>query len=64
MIKATLLTRVGLLWAWWYDAVMGHLVVHGVGEVRRLVLVDGHGRVVGEVSLVHHLEHVVTADLS
>ena len=43
---------------------MRHLVVHGIGEGRGLVLVDGHGGVVGEVGLVHHLEHVVTADLS
>ncbi len=43
---------------------MRHLVVHGVGKGRGLVLVDGHGGIVGEVGLVHHLEHVVTADLS
>ena len=44
-------------------AVVRDLVVEGEGEGRRVVLVDGHGRVVGEVGLVHHLEHVVAANL-
>lgn len=42
---------------------MEELVVQGVGPARRLVLVHGHGRVVGEVGVVQHLKHLVAADL-
>jgi hypothetical protein len=37
------------------------LVVQGVWEGGRLVVVDGHAGVVGEVGLVEHGEHVVPA---
>jgi hypothetical protein len=40
-----------------------HLVVEGEGEGGWAILVDGHGRVVREVGLERHLEHVVAADL-
>ena len=41
---------------------MCELVVHGVGEGGRLVVVYRHARVVREVGLVQHREHVVAAD--
>ena len=41
---------------------MRQFVVHGVGEGGREVVVDGHARVVGEVGLIQHGEHVVAAD--
>ena len=43
---------------------MGQLVVHGVGEGGRFVLVDRHRRVVREVGLVQHREHWVSWVLS
>ena len=39
-----------------------YLVVQRVGEAGRLVLVDWHGAVVGEVCVVHHGVHVVAPD--
>ena len=39
-----------------------YLVVESVGEAGRLVLVDGHGAVVGEVSVIHHRVHVVASN--
>lgn len=47
-----------------YHAVMGQLVVHGVRERGRFVLVDRHRRVVREVGLVQHREHRVSWFLS
>ena len=38
-----------------------NLVVESVGEAGRLVLVDGHGAVVGEVGVIHHRVHVVAS---
>lgn len=43
-------------------AVVEDLVVQGVRPARGLVLVHGHGRVVGEVGVVQALEHLVAAD--
>ena len=57
-------TWIGFFRAWWDHAIVRHFVVQGVGKGRRPILIDGHGRVVGEVGLVHHFKHVVTADLS
>ena len=42
----------------WLQALFS-LIVEGVGEGGRLVVVDGHAGVVGEVRLVQHGEHVV-----
>jgi hypothetical protein len=39
------------------------LVVERIRVARRLILVDRHRRVVGEVRIVQHLEHLVSADL-
>ena len=64
LIILSLLTWIGFFRAWWDHTVVGHFVVQGVGKSRRPILIDGHGRVVGEVGLVHHFKHVVTADLS
>ena len=64
IILLSLLTWIGFFRAWWDHTVVGHFVVQGVGKSRRPILIDGHGRVVGEVGLVHHFKHVVTADLS
>ena len=47
-----------------YHAVMGQLVVHGVRERGRFVLIDRHRRVVREVCLVQHREHRVSWFLS
>ena len=55
-------TRVGLVRAGRDHTVVGQLVVHRVGEGGRLVVVDGHGGVVGEVCLVQHGEHVVASN--
>lgn len=44
-------------------AVVEELVVEGVGPAGRSVLVDRHRRVVREVRLPQHFEHVVAADL-
>lgn len=48
----------------WDHAVVEELVVEGVGPAGRPVLVDRHRRVVREVRVPQHFEHVVTADLS
>jgi hypothetical protein len=61
--KPMSLTWVRFVRARWNHAVVGNLVVEGEGEGRGVVFVDGHGGVVGEVGLVHHLEHVVASDL-
>jgi hypothetical protein len=58
------ITWVRFFRAWRNHAVVSNFVVKSEWEGRRIVFVDWHGRVVGEVGLVHHLEHVVTADLS
>lgn len=42
---------------------MSDIVVQGVRVERGVVVEDGHGRVVREVGLVQHLEHVVAAHL-
>lgn len=42
---------------------MSDVVVQGVRVERGVVVEDGHGRVVREVGLVQHLEHVVAAHL-
>lgn len=47
----------------WDHAVVEELVVEGVGPAWRSVLVDRHRRVVSEVGVPQHFEHVVTADL-
>ena len=39
-----------------------NLVVESVWEAGRLVLVDGHGAVIGEVGVIHHRVHVVASD--
>ena len=57
------ITWVGLFWARRNHAVMRHFVVQCVREGRRPVFVDGHGGVIRKIRLVHHLEHVVTANL-
>lgn len=44
-------------------AVVEELVVEGVRPAGRSVLVDRHRRVVREVRLPQHFEHVVAADL-
>lgn len=44
-------------------AVVEEFVVEGVGPAGRSVLVDRHRRVVREVRLPQHFEHVVAADL-
>lgn len=46
-----------------YHAVVEELVVEGVGPAGRAVLVDRHRRVVREVRVPQHFEHVVAADL-
>lgn len=46
-----------------YHAVVEQLVVQGVGPAGRSVLVNRHGRVVREVRVPQHLEHVVPPDL-
>ena len=46
----------------WNHTVVRQLVVHGVGDSGRDVVVDGHAGVVGEVCLVQHGEHVVATD--
>lgn len=43
-------------------AVVEDLVVQGVRPAGRSVLVDGHGRVIGKVGVVEHLEHLVATD--
>lgn len=42
---------------------MEQFVVESVGPAGRLVLVDGHGRVICEVGVVQHLEHLVSTNL-
>lgn len=42
---------------------MEQLVVQGVRPAWGLVLVHGHGRIVGEVGIVQHLKHFVASDL-
>ena len=44
-------------------AIVEDFVVESVGPRGRLVLVDGHGRIVGKVQVVQHLEHAITAHL-
>jgi hypothetical protein len=56
-------SRVGLGRAGRDHAVVEDLVVERVRPRRRLVLVDGHRRVVSEVHVVEHLEHAVTTHL-
>ena len=63
MATGRALTWVRLFRTGWDHAVVGDLVVEGEGERRRVVLVDGHRRVVGKVGVVRHLEHVVATDL-
>lgn len=46
-----------------YHAVVEELVVQGVGPAGRSVLVDRHRRVVSEVRVPEHLEHVVASNL-
>jgi len=43
---------------------MRHFVVECVGPHWNLILQDGHRRIVGEVGVVQHLEHVVTSNLT
>ena len=49
--------------AWRNHAVVEELVVQGVWPARGAVLVHRHRRVVGEVLVVQHLEHLVATDL-
>jgi len=47
----------------WYHAVVEELVVQRVRPTGRPILVNGHGRIIREVRVPQHLEHVVPADL-
>ena len=47
----------------WDHAVVEEFVVQGVGPTGRSVLVDRHRRVVREVCIVKHFEHVVSTHL-
>lgn len=47
----------------WYHTVVEELVIQRVRPAGRSVLIDGHGRIVREVCVPEHLEHIVTADL-
>jgi len=47
----------------WYHAVVEELVVQRVRPTGRSVFVNRHGRIIGEVCVPQHLEHVVPADL-
>lgn len=42
---------------------MEELIIQRVRPARRSVLIDGHGRIIREVCVPEHLEHVVPADL-
>lgn len=46
-----------------YHAVVEQLVIQGVGPAGRSVLVNRHRRVVSEVRVPQHFEHVVPPDL-
>jgi len=54
-------SREGISGAGWDHAVVEQLVVEGVGVAGWSVLVDWHGRVIREILLVQHLEHVVAS---
>ena len=61
---ATTLTWVRLDWTWRYDTLVRHFMVECVGPCWYLVLYDRHRRIVGEVGVVEHLEHIITSNLS
>jgi hypothetical protein len=56
-------SRVGPRRAGRNHAVVEELVVEGIWPARGPVLVDGHRRVVREVRVPEHFEHVIAADL-
>lgn len=47
----------------WYHTVVEEFVIQRVRPAGRSVLIDGHGRIICEVCVPEHLEHVVAADL-
>lgn len=50
-------------WTRWNHTVVEQFVVQGVGPAWWFVFIDGHGRVVGEVGVVQHLEHLISSHL-
>lgn len=64
LVFESLLTGVRLGGARRNHAVVEKLVVQSVGEAGRFVLVNRHGRIIGEVGIVQHLEHFVASNLS
>lgn len=54
---------IGSRGTWWYHAVVEEFVIQRVRPAGRSVLIDGHGRVVREVRVPEHFEHVVPSDL-